>query len=89
MEFRRRNLQKLPGLFVQILRLCQKTGLVKLGHIFIDRTKVKANAYKHKPMSYDRIEKKAADLQRRAESLLKKAEATNMDKNTRSHQTGW
>ncbi len=81
-EFRRRNLQELSGLFVQILRLCQKAGLVKLGHISIDGTKVKANASKHKAMSYGRMEKKAKELQQQVESLLKKAEATDIDEDT-------
>jgi transposase len=50
-EFRRRNLDALKGLFVQILRLCQKAGMVSLGHVALDGTKVQANASKHKAMS--------------------------------------
>lgn len=76
-EFRRRNLQALSGLFVQVLRLCQKAGLVKLGHVALDGTKVKANASRHKAMSYGRMEKKAAELEQEVESLLKKAEAAD------------
>ena len=50
-EFRKRHLKALSGFFVQILQLCQKVGLVKLGHVSLDGTKVKANASKHKAMS--------------------------------------
>ena len=58
-DFRKRHLKALGGLFVEVLRLCQQVGLVKLGHISLDGTKVKANASKHKAMSYGRMEKKA------------------------------
>ena len=54
-EFRKQHLQALAGLFVQVLRLCQEAGLVRLGHVAIDGTKVKANASKHKAMSYERM----------------------------------
>src|SRR6185437_5879046 len=53
-DFRKRHLQALQGLFVQVLQLCQQAGLVKLGHVALDGTKVKANASKHKAMSYER-----------------------------------
>jgi len=42
---------------VQVLKLCQRAGLVKLGHVALDGTKIKANASKHKAMSYERMEK--------------------------------
>ena len=61
-EFRKLHLDALAGLFVQVLQLCQKAGLVKLGHVSLDGTKVKANASKHKAMSYGRMEQKAAEL---------------------------
>ena len=54
-DFRRRNLDALKGLFVQILRLCQKAGMVSLGHVALDGTKMKANASKHKAMSHERM----------------------------------
>jgi transposase len=54
-EFRRRHLSALSGLFVQVLKLCQAAGLVKLGHVAVDGTKVKANASRHKAMSYGRM----------------------------------
>ena len=58
-EFRRRHLASLGACFRQILRLCARAGLVKLGHVALDGTKIKANASKHKAMSYKRM--KAAD----------------------------
>jgi transposase len=54
-DFRRRNLDALKGLFVQILRLCQIAGMVSLGHVALDGTKVQANASKHKAMSHERM----------------------------------
>ena len=59
-EFRRRHLKALEALFSQILQLCEAAGLVKLGHVALDGTKIKANASKHKAMSYERMEKRAA-----------------------------
>ena len=72
--FRKLHLNALAGLFVQVLRLCQKAGLVKLGHVALDGTKVKANASKHKSMSYGRMEQKAAELREEVERLLAEAE---------------
>jgi hypothetical protein len=54
-SFRKRHLPELAKLFAQLLKLCQKAGLVKLGHVALDGTKVKANASKHKAMSYQRM----------------------------------
>ena len=54
-EFRKRHLKALSGLFVQVLALCRKAGLAKLGHVALDGTKIKANASKHKAMSYARM----------------------------------
>ena len=62
-EFRREHLTALSGLFVHVLALCQRAGLVKLGHMALDGTKVKANASRHKAMSYQRMQ----DKQRRLE----------------------
>src|SRR6266851_568690 len=65
-EFRRIHLKALSGLFVQVLGLCRRAGLVKLGHVALDGTKLKANASKHKAMSYGRMagaeEKLAAEV---------------------------
>ena len=61
-DFRKRHLKALAGLFTQVLQLCERAGLVKLGHVALDGTKIKANASKHKAMSYERMAKRAAEL---------------------------
>ncbi|MBU1469489.1 MAG: IS1182 family transposase [candidate division Zixibacteria bacterium] len=76
-SFRQRHLSALSELFVQVLRLCQKAGLVKLGHIALDGTKVRANASKHKAMSYGRMEKKVVELEAEVAQLLKRAESVD------------
>jgi len=73
-EFRKRHLEALAGLFTQALLLCEKAGLVKLGHVAIDGTKIKANASKHKAMSYGRMGETEARLKQEIEALLKQAE---------------
>ncbi|MDH3568309.1 MAG: transposase, partial [Desulfobacteraceae bacterium] len=78
-DFRKRHLKSLATLFVEVLRLCQKAGLVKLGHISLDGTKVKANASKHKAMSYGRMEKKSAELRKEVDRLLAEAEKLDSD----------
>jgi transposase len=78
-EFRRRHLRALGGLFKQILQLCEKAGLVKLGHVALDGTKIKANASKHKAMSYERMEKRAAELEAEVAKWLSAAEAADAD----------
>lgn len=61
-DFRKRHLEALGGLFVQVLELCRRAGLVKLGHVALDGTKVRANASKHKAMSYARMTKAEREL---------------------------
>jgi transposase len=73
-EFRKTHYQALRAFFVDVLAVCQEAGLVKLGHVSLDGTKVKANASKHKAMSYARLVKKEADLEREVDELLKKAQ---------------
>ena len=73
-EFRRRNLDALKDLFVQILRLCQKAGMVSLGHVALDGTKVQANASKHKAMSHERMHRAEKELQKEINALIRKAE---------------
>jgi transposase len=73
-DFRRRHLPALAGLFVQVLRLCQKAGLVSLGKVALDGTKVKANASKHKAMSHERMLKSERQLEAEMRALLRKAE---------------
>ena len=73
-DFRRQHLVALAGLFVQVLRLCQKAGLVSLGQVALDGTKVKANASKHKAMSHERVLKSEKQLEGEMRALLRKAE---------------
>jgi hypothetical protein len=82
-EFRRRHLQTLQDLFLQTVRLCQAAGLVKLGRVALDGTKVKANASKHKAMSYDRMLKSEAELKAEIDQLLTQAEATDQEEDRR------
>lgn len=72
-EFRRRHLKALGDLFVQVLALCQKAGLVGLGHVAVDGTKLRANASKHKAMSYERMVKAEDELAAEVKSWLDKA----------------
>ncbi|HVS64520.1 MAG TPA: IS1182 family transposase [Thermoanaerobaculia bacterium] len=74
-DFRKRHLAAIGGLFVQVLELCRKAGLVKLGHVALDGTKIRANASKHKAMSYQRMQKAEQDLCEEVAGWLEKAEA--------------
>src|ERR1700719_394417 len=74
-KFRRRHLAALSALFVQVLKLCERAGLVKLGHVALDGTKIKANASKHKAMSYERMCKREAELQAEVDGWLQAADA--------------
>lgn len=78
-EFRRRHLKALAGLFVQVLRLAEKAGLVKLGHVALDGTKIRANASKHKAMSYERMKKREAELKAEVDRWLAAAEAADAE----------
>ena len=72
-DFRKRHLTALQGLFLQVLKLCQRAGLVKLGHVALDGTKVQANASKHKAMSYGRMPETEARLQREVRAWFDQA----------------
>jgi len=76
-EFRRRHLVALSALFVQVLKLCEQAGLVKLGHVALDGTKINANASKHKAMSYERMKKREPELQAEVDGWLKAAQAAD------------
>jgi transposase len=76
-EFRRRHLKALASLFVQVLKLAERAGLVKLGHVALDGTKIKANASKHKAMSYDRMKKREAELKAEVDRWLEAAAAAD------------
>jgi transposase len=62
-KFRLRHLAALGDLFGQVLKLCQKAGMVSLGHVALDGTKMKANASKRKAMSYERMKKTEKELE--------------------------
>jgi len=82
-DFRKQHGEALAGLFEQVLRLCRKAGLVKLGRVAVDGTKIKANASKHKAMSYARMVAKEAALEREVRELLERAEATDREEDER------
>ena len=81
-EFRALHLKELSELFVQVVRLAREMGLVKLGTIAVDGTKLKANASRHKAMSYGHMRKAEVELKAQIEALLKRAQqADEAEKN--------
>ena len=72
-DFRKRHLAALSALFVQVLRLCQAAGLVRLGHVAVDGTKLKANASRHKAMSYKRMVEQEPRLAAEVQDWLDRA----------------
>ncbi|MDQ3521330.1 MAG: transposase, partial [Gemmatimonadota bacterium] len=82
-DFRKRHLAALSGLFLQVLLLCQKAGLVTLGHVAIDGTKIRANASKHKAMSYGRMQEEEERLQAEIDALLKQSAAEDAAEDAR------
>jgi transposase len=81
-DFRKTHGPALNGLFVQVLKLCAEAGLVKLGRVAVDGTKVKANASKHKAMSYARMSEREAALKAQVAELLARAQATDEAEDT-------
>ena len=82
-NFRQMHLKNLAALFTQALQLCEKAGLIKLGHVAIDGTKLKANASKHKAMSYDRMTEKEKQLREEVEKLLAEAAQADAEEDTK------
>ena len=82
-DFRKEHLAALSGLFLQVLALCQRAGLVKLGHVALDGTKVKANASKHKAMSYGRMKEKEGQLEAEVAELLRRAQEVDDEEDGR------
>jgi transposase len=78
-DFRKRHLKELGELFVQVLQRCDRAGLVKLGHVAFDGSKIKANASKHKAMSYGRMEARARELEDEVSRWLAAAEAADAE----------
>ena len=82
-DFRKDHLEALGGLFLQVLELCRQAGLVKLGHVALDGTKVRANAWKHKAMSYGRMKEQEGQLTAEVAELLRRAGEVDDDEDRR------
>lgn len=78
-DFRKIHLKTLEGLFEQVLKIALEAGAMKLGRVALDGTKIKANASKHKAMSYDRMRDKEKQLQAEVKQLLEQAEAADLE----------
>jgi len=83
-KFRARHLPALRMLFIQVLRLCREAGLVELGHVALDGTKIKANASKHKAMSYGRMKETEPVLTKTVEDWMSEARKAD-DDDDRTH----
>jgi transposase len=81
--FRKTHLEALGGLFLQVLQLCQRANLVKLGHVALDGTKIEGDASKHKAMSHDRMTKDEQQLRTEIDELLTRAEVVDADEDAR------
>ena len=78
-RFRRRHLDALDDLFTQVLVLCATAGLLKLGRVALDGTKLRASASRHKAMSYDHMQKKIEQLDAEVREILAEAEAIDRE----------
>jgi transposase len=78
-DFRKRHIDAIENLFLQVLKLCQEAGLVKLGHVAIDGTKIRANASKHKAMSYSRMVEEEKRLREKIRQLLAESDAIDAE----------
>lgn len=88
-DFRKVHLEALKGLFEQVLQIALETGTVKLGRVSLDGTKMKANASKHKAMSYGRMQEKQKQLKQEVEQLLEQAEAADAEEDRQhGHRRG-
>ena len=76
-DFRAFHLRELSELFVQVVKLAREMGLVKLGTVAIDGTEVKANASRHKAMSYERMQQAEVELKAQIDALLARAKAVD------------
>ena len=82
-DFRKIHLKTLAGLFEQVLQIALEAGAMKVGRVALDGTKVKANASKHKAMSYDRMQEKEKQLKAEVKQLLEQAEAADAAEDAR------
>ena len=76
-RFRRQNAQEIEKIFKQTVILCARLGMLNLGHIALDGTKIKANTSKHKAMSYGRMKEEESRLKKEIEELMRQAEAVD------------
>jgi hypothetical protein len=81
-DFRKIHLKTLSGFFEEVLKIVLETGAMKLGRVAVDGTKIKANASKHKAMSYARMEEQEKAIREQVEQLMAKAEATDAEEDT-------
>jgi transposase len=82
-DFRKNHLEALQGLFAQVLEMALEAGAMKLGRVSLDGTKIKANASKHKAMSYGRMKEKQQQLKQEVKHLLAQAEAADAEEDER------
>jgi transposase len=82
-DFRKEHEEALSSLFEQVLKVCRASGLVKLGRVALDGTKIKANASKHKAMSYGRMVEKEKALRKEIQTILRRAEAADAEEDRR------
>ena len=82
-DFRKRHLKALAGMFKNVTLLCKRAGMARLGHVALDGTKQKANASKHKAMSYGRMKEESARLDLEIAELLALAEQTDEDEDSK------
>jgi transposase len=87
-DFRKLHLAALQGLFDQMLQIALRAGTMKLGQVMVDGSKVKANASKHKAMSYGRMQKEEKSQKEEVRRLLKQAEATDGEEDARYGRDG-
>ena len=82
-DFRKKHIKALAGIFKKVLLLCKDAGMARLGHVALDGTKQKANASKHKAMSYGRMKEESARLESEIAELLAVAEQTDDEEDSR------
>lgn len=82
-DFRKNHLEALEGLFAQVLDLALESGAMKVGRVALDGTKVKANASKHKAMSYGRMKEKQKQIREEVKRILAEAEAVDEEEDRR------
>src|ERR1700692_2521865 len=82
-DFRKIHLNTLEGMFEQVLKIALEAGAMKVGRVALDGTKIKANASKHKAMSYDRMKEKERDLRAEVKEMMTQAEAADAEEDER------